>query len=290
MFQRFTDGARHVVVQAQHEARRLGHSYIGCEHLLLAATEAAEPAAAVLRDRGITPERVEAEIVRIIGRGPAPGPADPLGGLDREALAAIGIDLDVVRDKIEAAFGPDALARAVPSRQRAGLGRRRARRPALGRGPVAGLRRARPPWRVPRPGASGPPQHPAVPRPGPPPPVHAAGQEDPGAVPAAGRRPARRLHRPAAPRPRAARPEGRHVADDPDGPRRLARFAACRRPGPLPQGELIPFRRRTGSASWLTAGRPDRCRGSARPGSAPRGPRCRRSTRPAPPPLPASTG
>ena len=143
MFERFTDGARHVVVQAQHEARRLGHSYIGCEHLLLAVTEAAEPAAAVLRDRGITPERVEAEIVRIIGRGPAPGPADPLGGLDREALAAIGIDLDVVRDKIEAAFGPDALARAVPSRQRAGLGRRRARRPALGRGPVAGLRRAR---------------------------------------------------------------------------------------------------------------------------------------------------
>ena len=140
MFERFTDGARHVVVQAQHEARRLGHSYIGCEHLLLAATEAAEPAAAVLRDRGITPERVEAEVVRIIGRGPAAGPADPLGGLDREALAAIGIDLDVVRDRIEAAFGPDALARAVPAHPRAGTGRRR---PAWGRGPVAGLRRAR---------------------------------------------------------------------------------------------------------------------------------------------------
>ena len=140
MFERFTDGARHVVVQAQHEARRLGHTYIGCEHLLLAVTEAAEPAAAVLRDRGITPERVEAEVVRIIGRGPAAGPADPLSGLDREALAAIGIDLDVVRDRIEAAFGPDALARAVPSRQRAGEGRRR---PAWGRGPVAGLRRAR---------------------------------------------------------------------------------------------------------------------------------------------------
>ena len=124
MFERFSDGARHVVVQAQHEARRLGHSYIGCEHLLLAATEAAEPAAAVLRDRGITPERVEAELVRIIGRGPAAGPADPLGGLDREALAAIGIDLDVVRGKIEAAFGPDALARAMPPRQRAGRGRR----------------------------------------------------------------------------------------------------------------------------------------------------------------------
>ena len=162
MFERFTDGARHVVVQAQHEARRLGHSYIGCEHLLLAATEAAEPAAAVLRDRGITPERVEAEIVRIIGRGPAAGPADPLGGLDREALAAIGIDLDVVRDKIEAAFGPDALARAVPSRQRAGQAGRRRPGPAWGRGPVAGLRRARSARRGAFPGPA-PQAHPSTP-------------------------------------------------------------------------------------------------------------------------------
>ena len=146
MFERFSDGARHVVVQAQHEARRLGHSYIGCEHLLLAATEAAEPAAAVLRDLGITPERVEAELVRIIGRGPAAGPADPLGGLDRDALAAIGIDLDVVRDKIEAAFGPDALARAVRSHQQAGQAGQGASGPgaaAWGKGPMAGLRRAR---------------------------------------------------------------------------------------------------------------------------------------------------
>ena len=37
MFERFTDGARQAVVRAQEEARRLGHSYIGCEHLLLAA-------------------------------------------------------------------------------------------------------------------------------------------------------------------------------------------------------------------------------------------------------------
>ena len=37
MLERFTDSARHLLVQAQHEARRLGHNYIGCEHLLLAA-------------------------------------------------------------------------------------------------------------------------------------------------------------------------------------------------------------------------------------------------------------
>jgi ATP-dependent Clp protease ATP-binding subunit ClpA len=153
MFERFTDSARHLLVQAQHEARRLGHNYIGCEHLLLAATRAAEPAGAVLRDQGVTPERVEAEIVRTVGRGQAPGPAadprdakghgDPLHGLDREALASIGIDLDVVRARLEAAFGPDALDRAVLAHRRGAQASRPRRGPALGKGPVAELMRRR---------------------------------------------------------------------------------------------------------------------------------------------------
>ena len=36
MFERFTTGAREVVVGAQTEARALGHGWIGTEHLLLA--------------------------------------------------------------------------------------------------------------------------------------------------------------------------------------------------------------------------------------------------------------
>jgi len=139
MFERFTDGARHVVVQAQANARRLGHTYIGCEHLLLAVVATGEPASVILRDQGVTPERVEAEILRVIGRGSGM-PADPLGGLDREALAAIGIDLDVVRSRIEAAFGPDALSRAALAHKRAAARAcRPGRRPALGKGPVARL-------------------------------------------------------------------------------------------------------------------------------------------------------
>jgi ATP-dependent Clp protease ATP-binding subunit ClpC len=35
MFERFTDRARRVIVEAQDEARTLGHNYIGTEHLLL---------------------------------------------------------------------------------------------------------------------------------------------------------------------------------------------------------------------------------------------------------------
>jgi hypothetical protein len=148
MFERFTDGARQIVVQAQKDARRLGHNYIGCEHLLLAAAAASEPAGAALRDQGVTPERVEAEMLRALGRGSAgpAGPAcsaDPLSGLDREALAAIGIDLDVVRARLEAAFGPDALDRAVLAHRRAAPAGRRGRRPAWSKGPVAELMRRR---------------------------------------------------------------------------------------------------------------------------------------------------
>ena len=133
MFERFTDDARQVVVQAQAAARRLGHGYIGCEHLLLAAASTGEAAGAILRDQGVSPERVEAEILRTIGRGRA---ASPPGTIDREALAFVGIDLDVVRARIEAAFGPDALTRAVPAV-------RRGRRPAWRKGPVAELMRRR---------------------------------------------------------------------------------------------------------------------------------------------------
>jgi len=133
MFERFTAGARAVVVQAQEHARRLGHGYIGCEHLLLAAASAGEPAGAALREQGVTPAGVEAEIVRLAGLGQAAG---LFSALDRDALASIGIDIDAVRAQIEAAFGPGALTRA-------GSGACRGSRPASPKGPLALLRRSR---------------------------------------------------------------------------------------------------------------------------------------------------
>jgi Clp amino terminal domain, pathogenicity island component len=131
MFERFTGQARQVVVQAQHQARRFGHNYIGPEHLLLALITADGPASALLRDLGLTPERTEAEFIRMTHSHPTDPPgvspvanplanpfanpsSGPLAGLDAEALAAIGIDLDQVRTRIEATFGPGALSRAVP--------------------------------------------------------------------------------------------------------------------------------------------------------------------------------
>lgn len=113
MFERFTQDARITVVDAQKQARRLGHRYIGGEHILLAAVSASNPASAILNAHGITPAYVEGEIVRRVGRGIAAGTGAGLfGSLDRDALASIGIDLDTVRARIEASFGPQALARA----------------------------------------------------------------------------------------------------------------------------------------------------------------------------------
>ncbi|HEY2277594.1 MAG TPA: Clp protease N-terminal domain-containing protein [Streptosporangiaceae bacterium] len=127
MFERFTGTARQIVVQAQHHARRFGHNYIGPEHLFLALVAADDPTSALLRDLGLTPDRTEAEFIRLTRSkpsgppgskapfpAPAGSPASPLAALDAEALAAIGIDLEEVRTRIEATFGPGALSRAVP--------------------------------------------------------------------------------------------------------------------------------------------------------------------------------
>ncbi|HEY5990933.1 MAG TPA: Clp protease N-terminal domain-containing protein, partial [Streptosporangiaceae bacterium] len=133
MFERFSDDARAVVVQAQEHARGLGHRYIGCEHLLLAVASTGEPASAVLREQGVTPEAVKAEIVRFVGRGPS---AELFNAADQNALASIGIDLDAVRARIEEVFGPGAFTRAMPDACRS-------RRPAWRKGSPAQLLRRR---------------------------------------------------------------------------------------------------------------------------------------------------
>jgi hypothetical protein len=114
MLERFTGDARGVVTGARDGALRLGHDWIGCEHLLLALTATGGEVGTILRDQGITPDRVRSETVRLAGAGRG---ASLFDVLDRDALASIGIDLDAVRGKVEAAFGPGAFT-AAPARQR----------------------------------------------------------------------------------------------------------------------------------------------------------------------------
>ena len=105
MTRNFTEDANAIVVQAYEHAIRLGHPYLGGEHLLLALA-ASQPAGDVLREHGVTPEGTEAEIFRLSGCG-------LFADLDRDALAAVGVDIDAVRAATEESFGQEALNRAA---------------------------------------------------------------------------------------------------------------------------------------------------------------------------------
>jgi ATP-dependent Clp protease ATP-binding subunit ClpA len=70
MFERFTDKARHVVVLAQEEARRLDHNYIGTEHLMLGLFGEPEGVGCrALVGVGMTLDEARNEVLSIIGRG-----------------------------------------------------------------------------------------------------------------------------------------------------------------------------------------------------------------------------
>jgi ATP-dependent Clp protease ATP-binding subunit ClpA len=109
MFERFTQEARQVVVSSQDEARRLHHHVIGTEHLLLGLLDQEGSAtAAVLARHGLTRSAVVESIQRFSSRDE----------LDAAALGTVGIDLDSVRESVEAAFGPGALDAPGPVRGR----------------------------------------------------------------------------------------------------------------------------------------------------------------------------
>jgi ATP-dependent Clp protease ATP-binding subunit ClpA len=70
MFERFTSRARHAVILAQEEARRLNHNYIGTEHILLGLL--GEPdgvAEQALKRYGMSLETTRAEVTAIVSAG-----------------------------------------------------------------------------------------------------------------------------------------------------------------------------------------------------------------------------
>ena len=71
MFERFSGQARHVVVNAQEEARELDHNYIGTEHLLLGLLASDSLASASLNALGYTHDIVRDKLEAIVGRGKA---------------------------------------------------------------------------------------------------------------------------------------------------------------------------------------------------------------------------
>ena len=70
MFERFTEKARKVIILAREEAIRLGHSFVGTEHLLLGLIREGEGLAiAILKRLNVNVSAVKAEVERIISFG-----------------------------------------------------------------------------------------------------------------------------------------------------------------------------------------------------------------------------
>lgn len=102
MFERFAGDARAAVTEAVDVATELAAREIGREHLLAGIAEYG-PSAMVAA--GLTREYLVTAIRAGVGSQ---------GSGDREALAAIGIDLDAIRDRVEAELGAGAWDAAEP--------------------------------------------------------------------------------------------------------------------------------------------------------------------------------
>lgn len=77
----FTPKAKKVIELAMDEARRLGHNYIGTEHLLLGLIKEGEGVAShVLMNVGLDLNKVRAEVIKLLGSSTPGGGATPGGG------------------------------------------------------------------------------------------------------------------------------------------------------------------------------------------------------------------
>lgn len=91
-----------VIDAALEECRRLGHSYLGTEHLLLAFALRRDVLPDVVARQLPSADAVQAAFAAEIDEPPR---------RDADLLKAVGIDLDEVRSAVRQTFGDDALSR-----------------------------------------------------------------------------------------------------------------------------------------------------------------------------------
>ena len=107
----FTPRAKKVLELAVEEARRFNHSYIGTEHILLGLVKEGEGIAAkVLLDMKVDLERVQAEVIRLLGdQGKGSSSPQPSSGKKSQtpALDTFGRDLTQLayEDKLDPVIG-----------------------------------------------------------------------------------------------------------------------------------------------------------------------------------------
>jgi ATP-dependent Clp protease ATP-binding subunit ClpC len=108
--ERFSESARQVVELAGRESDRMGHDYLGGEHVLAGiAAQASTRAAYILAGSGLGMAAIRAELDRLADGGVLP----PRWRNDAELMSGPGIDLAAVQRAAEDAFGPGAVAQAA---------------------------------------------------------------------------------------------------------------------------------------------------------------------------------
>lgn len=138
---RFTGEARQAVVEAQAEARALGHGHVGTEHLLLGVLTQEVPAAAALGGLGLTADGVRGQLT--------PGEEEPKGQIPfhPEAKRALEIALRESAKLGDTVIAPRHLVLGIAGAEasrgaellRAAAETAKLRKCLLGPGPVSGL-------------------------------------------------------------------------------------------------------------------------------------------------------
>lgn len=105
----FTPRAKRVLELAFDEARQLGHTYIGTEHILLGLIREGEGVAArVLRNLNVDLEKVRKQVLDLLGEGAGPGTSGKAGRARKTpTLDQFGRDLtDMAREgKLDPVIG-----------------------------------------------------------------------------------------------------------------------------------------------------------------------------------------
>lgn len=113
MFEKFSADARAAVIDAVTVAQESGTRWVGREHLLVGLASNKEP---TLVAAGLTREHLMSALRGVSAETPAEGGTNDA---DAEALKAIGIDLDAIREAVDREHGEGAWdAAEVPRRPR----------------------------------------------------------------------------------------------------------------------------------------------------------------------------
>ena len=96
MFGRFTERARRVLSLAEKEAKKLNHTYVGTEHILLGLVKEGQGIAAkALNEKGINEKRVEDKVMDMIGEGQ--NGTDGSIGLTPRSKKVLNLSMDEAR-------------------------------------------------------------------------------------------------------------------------------------------------------------------------------------------------